>query len=82
MFDLPVVSNGARRGPRLARVAGLHGSNYASIVAVVRVMRDQDVERLFCGVLAVIVGDVPAFRARRERICPHGRRGLSLSVPR
>jgi predicted deacylase len=69
--ELPItIACGRRPGPRLALVAGVHGSEYVGIAAAVSVMRDLDPDALAGAVLSVNIVNVPAFRERIAYICP------------
>ena len=67
-YDIPVaVINGARPGPVLAVVSGAHGPEYASIVAVERLI-DQVKPAELAGTLVLVpIVNVPSF----ERLVPH-----------
>jgi predicted deacylase len=67
-YDIPVaVLHGARPGPVLAVVAGSHGTEYASIVAVERLIDAVDAAQLSGTLILVPLVNVPSF----ERIVPH-----------
>jgi predicted deacylase len=62
-----VVLNGARPGPALAIVSGLHGTEYASIVAVERLIDSVDPAQLAGTLILVPLVNVASF----ERMVPH-----------
>ena len=62
-----VVVNGARPGPVLAIVAGAHGTEYASIIAVERLVDAVDPAQLSGTLILVPLVNVPSF----ERVVPH-----------
>lgn len=62
-----VVAHGAKPGPVLAIVSGAHGTEYASIVAVERLIGAVDPAGLSGTVILVPLVNVPSF----ERIVPH-----------
>jgi predicted deacylase len=67
-YDIPVaVVHGARPGPVLAIVAGSHGTEYASIVAVTRLIAAVDAAQLSGTLILVPLVNVASF----ERIVPH-----------
>ncbi|HEY7513093.1 MAG TPA: succinylglutamate desuccinylase/aspartoacylase family protein, partial [Vicinamibacteria bacterium] len=63
---IPVtVVNGARGGPVLALVAGTHGYEYTSVVALPRVRARLDPARMSGAVILVHMANPPAFYGRR-----------------
>ena len=67
-YDIPVaVLHGARPGPVLAVVAGAHGTEYASIVAVEQLIDAVKPADLAGTLILVPIVNVPSF----ERIVPH-----------
>lgn len=63
---IPVsVVNGSRPGPVLALVAGTHGYEYTSIVALPRVLARLDPARMAGAVILVHMANPPAFFERR-----------------
>jgi predicted deacylase len=63
---IPVsVVNGARPGPVLALVAGTHGYEYTSILALPRVLSRLDPKRMSGAVILVHMANPPAFFERR-----------------
>ena len=67
-YDIPVVVvHGAKPGPILAVVSGAHGTEYASILAVERLIDAVDPARLSGSLILVPLVNVPSF----ERIIPH-----------
>jgi uncharacterized protein len=67
-YDIPVaVLHGATPGPVLAVVSGAHGTEYASIVAVERLIDAVDPSQLSGTLILVPLVNVPSF----ERIVPH-----------
>jgi uncharacterized protein len=67
-YDIPVaVIHGASSGPVLAVVAGSHGSEYASIVAVETLISQINAADVSGTVILVPLVNVPSF----ERITPH-----------
>jgi predicted deacylase len=69
--DLPVfLVNGQTDGPTLVVTGGVHGAEYASIEAALRLGRTLDPAKLHGRVIIVPVVDMPAFKARSIYICP------------
>lgn len=67
-YDIPVaVVHGAASGPVLAVVAGSHGSEYASIVAVETLITQLNAADVAGTVILIPLVNVPSF----ERIVPH-----------
>ena len=67
-YDIPIaVLHGARPGPVLAVVAGAHGTEYASIVAVEQLIDAVKPADLAGTLILVPIVNVPSF----ERIVPH-----------
>jgi predicted deacylase len=64
--EIPVsVVNGARPGKVLALVAGTHGYEYTSVVALPRVLQRLDPKRMSGSVILVHMANPPAFYERR-----------------
>jgi uncharacterized protein len=67
-YDMPVaVVHGARPGPVLAVVAGAHGSEYASIVAVEQLIGSVNPGDIAGTLILLPIVNVPSF----EKIVPH-----------
>src|SRR5262249_3657428 len=67
-YDIPVaVIHGARPGPVLAVVAGSHGSEYTSIVAVQQLISSISPAEMSGTLILVPIVNVPSF----EQITPH-----------
>jgi uncharacterized protein len=67
-YDIPVaVIQGAKAGPVLAVVAGSHGSEYASIVAVEDLINAVDPASVSGTLILIPIVNVPSF----EKITPH-----------
>lgn len=80
--EIPVcIAHGVYPGPRLALIGGVHGSEYPGILAVSDTLRALDPASLAGVVLAVPVANVPAFRGRREKICPLDGKNLATVFP-
>lgn len=69
--ELPVVLiNGIEAGPTLVVTGGIHGAEYASIEAALRLGQTLQPDQLRGRVIIVPVVDMPAFKARSIYICP------------
>ena len=67
-YDIPVaLVHGAKPGPVLAVVSGAHGTEYASIIAVERLIGKIDPAKVSGTLILVPMVNVPSF----ERIVPH-----------
>lgn len=67
------VVHGARPGPVLALVAGTHGYEYTSIIALPRVLARLDPARMSGSVILVHMANPPAFYGRRAYFGPDGK---------
>jgi len=74
-------AEGARPGPRLCLLAGVHGCEYSSIAAVVRFMRDLDTEALAGSIVAVPVVNPESFRGRTPFVSPADGKNLNRCFP-
>lgn len=71
---LPVtVAHGARPGPVLALVAGTHGYEYASVLALQRLRADLDPGAMRGSAILVHLANPPAFYGRRVYVGADGR---------
>ncbi len=69
--DLPVfLINGNSDGPTLVVTGGIHGAEYASIEAALRLGQTLEPNQLRGRVIIVPVVDMPAFKARTIYVCP------------
>src|SRR5207245_3670952 len=58
------VARGAKDGPRLSLIGGIHGCEYSSVAAVIRFMNELDTAELAGTITAVPVVSLESFRAR------------------
>lgn len=72
---------GAADGPRVSLIGGIHGCEYSSIAAVVRVMRGLDERELSGTVVAVPVVSMASFRERSPFVVPHDGKNLNRCFP-
>jgi uncharacterized protein len=72
--EIPVsVVHGAKDGPVLALIAGTHGSEYTSIIALQRVLEKLDPARMSGSVILVHIANPPMFYGRRIYYGPDGK---------
>ena len=75
------VVHGARPGPVLTLVAGVHGSEYAPILALQRLRPRLDPERIAGTVVLVHMANLPAFLGRTIYFSPGDRKNLNRVFP-
>ncbi|MDE3156464.1 MAG: succinylglutamate desuccinylase/aspartoacylase family protein [Acidobacteriota bacterium] len=81
-LDIPVVVvNGAKPGPVLALVAGLHGTEYASIIALEQLIGRLDPARLSGSVIVVPLVNVPSFEQIVPHVNPYDHKSMNGSYP-
>lgn len=91
-FDAPVLTeagytcpyfavNGRMPGPTLLVTAGIHGSEYPAIDAVVRLCREIDPTHLRGRVIALPLINTPAFWGRTAFCCPLDGKNLNRVFP-
>jgi predicted deacylase len=79
---IPVtVIHGARPGPVLAVVAGVHGFEFASILAAERLAERVDPAKLFGTLVLVRIANVPGFEGRSPNVNPVDRKNLNRVFP-
>jgi hypothetical protein len=74
-------AHGARSGPRLSLIAGVHGCEYSSIAAVTRFMNELDTGELSGTVTAVPVVSIESFRQRSPFVVPVDGKNLNRCFP-
>ncbi len=74
-------ARGAADGPHLALIGGVHGCEYSSIAAVVRVMRELDTRALRGTITAVPVVNLESFRRRSAFVSPADGKNLNRCFP-
>jgi predicted deacylase len=80
--ELPCFeATGARDGPHVSLIAGIHGGEYSSIAAVIRFMRALDPKELRGRITAVPVVSMPSFRARMAFVLPQDGKNLNRCFP-
>ena len=76
-----VVANGARPGPVLALVSGAHGTEYASIIALERVIERIDPAALAGTVIVVPLVNVPSFEKKVPHVNPTDNKSMNRFYP-
>lgn len=76
-----VVVNGARPGPVLAVVAGAHGTEYASIIAVTRLIDRIDPATLSGTVILLPLVNVASFQQKVPHLNPVDRKNMNRFYP-
>ncbi len=74
-------ARGARDGPHLALIAGVHGCEYSSIAAVTRFMSELDTTELAGSITAVPVVSLQSFVRRSPFIVPEDGKNLNRCFP-
>jgi predicted deacylase len=74
-------ARGARDGPRVALIGGIHGCEYSSIAAVVRFMNELAADELSGSVTAVPVVSMESFRRRSPFVVPEDGKNLNRCFP-
>ncbi len=75
------VLQGSRPGPVILMVAGVHGFEFASILAAKRLAEEIDPKTLGGTFIIVRVAHVSAFEARSPYVNPYDRKNLNRSFP-
>jgi predicted deacylase len=75
------VVNGAKPGPVLAIVAGSHGTEYASIVAVERLIQQLDPKTISGTVILVPLINVPSFEQKIAHVNPTDGKSMNRFYP-
>jgi hypothetical protein len=79
---IPVaVVNGARQGPVLAIVAGSHGTEYASIIAVERLIQQLDAKTISGTVILVPLVNIPSFEQKIAHVNPVDGKSMNRFYP-
>jgi len=81
-IELPCfVARGARDGPALSLVAGIHGCEYSSIAAVTRFVRSLNTAELRGTITAVPIVSITSYRARTPFVVPEDGKNLNRCFP-
>jgi uncharacterized protein len=76
-----VVVNGARPGPTLAIVSGAHGTEYASIIAVERLIQQLDPAGVSGTVILVPLVNIPSFEQKIAHVNPVDGKSMNRYYP-
>lgn len=83
--DLPgipvTVIHGQRPGPVLTLIAGVHGSEYAPILALHEIRKQIDPQQLAGTIVMVHVANMPAFHGRTVYLSPADDKNLNREFP-
>ena len=80
--SIPItVINGASDGPVISLIAGIHGSEYAPILAMQQLAGRVDAASLRGAVIIVHIANLPAFRGRTIYFGPDDLKNLNRSFP-
>jgi predicted deacylase len=74
-------ARGERDGPHVALIAGIHGCEYSSIAAVIRVMNELDPAELAGSITAVPVVSMQSFERRSPFVVPEDGKNLNRCFP-
>src|SRR4029453_16902027 len=81
-LSIPVaVVNGAKPGPVLAIVSGAHGTEYASIIAVERLIRQLGATALSGTVILVPLVNIPSFEQKIAHVNPVDGKSMNRFYP-
>jgi len=81
-YDIPVVViSGAKPGPVLALVAGAHGTEYASAVALTRIIARIDPKTLSGTVIVAPLVNVASFEQMTVHVNPTDKKGMNSNYP-
>ena len=81
-LDIPVaVIHGARPGPVVAFVAGSHGTEYSSIIAMQRLIPRIDAAKLAGTVIVVPIINIPSIEGMVPHVNPVDRKGMNSNYP-
>jgi uncharacterized protein len=75
------VARGKRDGPHVALIGGIHGCEYSSIAAVIRVMNELDTNELAGTITAVPVVSMQSFERRSPFVVPEDGKNLNRCFP-
>lgn len=75
------VDGRAGQGPTLTLVAGVHGTEYTGMAAIVRFVNQLDEDQLSGTIIAVPILNQPAFWSRTPFVVPEDNKNLNRSLP-
>src|SRR5438309_6473752 len=76
-----VVVNGAKPGPVLALVTGAHGTEYASIIAVERLIADLDPAKISGTVILIPLVNIASFEQKVPHVNPVDNKSMNRFYP-
>jgi predicted deacylase len=80
--DIPVVViNGAKPGPVLALISGAHGTEYASIIAVERLITLLDPDEISGTVILLPLVNIPSFEQKVPHVNPVDNKSMNRFYP-
>jgi len=80
--DIPViVVNGAKPGPVLALISGAHGTEYASIIAVERLITLLDPAQISGTIILVPLVNIPSFEQKVPHVNPVDNKSMNRFYP-
>jgi hypothetical protein len=74
-------ARGTDDGPNVSLIGGIHGCEYSSIAAVIRVMRELDDGELRGAITAVPIVSMESFRKRSPFVVPEDGKNLNRTFP-
>ena len=74
-------ARGVHEGPHLALIGGVHGCEYSSIGAVIRVMNELEADELRGSITAVPVVSMQSFQSRSPFVVPEDGKNLNRCFP-
>src|SRR5262245_17169551 len=81
-LSIPVaVVNGSKPGPTLAIVSGAHGTEYASIIAVERLIQQLDPKAISGTVILVPLVNIPSFEQKVAHVNPVDGKSMNRFYP-
>jgi predicted deacylase len=81
-MDIPViVVNGAKPGPVLALISGAHGTEYASIIAVERLITLLDPAQISGTVILLPLVNIPSFEQKVPHVNPVDHKSMNRFYP-
>jgi predicted deacylase len=82
VLSLPLfIVAGKQEGPTLAITAGIHGAEYASIEAALRLGKTLDPEEVYGNAIILPIVNMPAFKKRTIYVGPHDNKNLNRVFP-
>ncbi|MFC2152777.1 succinylglutamate desuccinylase/aspartoacylase family protein [Bacteroidota bacterium] len=75
------IINGAKKGPVLTLNAGTHGTEYVSVVALQKILKEIDPKELSGTLILVHIANIPAFFSRSVYISPVDNKNLNHVFP-